>query len=149
QGTEPRTRALLVISDGEDHSDGFRPALASAEAAGITVFAAGVGTPEGANIPVHRSGRLVGYKTDRHGEVVTTRLEDAPLRRLADGSTYVRIDRTGRSLSEITDALARLDRTVLASEAFEAYAEQYQWPLALALLLLAAERLVAFRRKPA
>lgn len=134
---EPRTRALLVVSDGEDHSEGFRSALASAREAGIALFAAGVGTPEGAPIPLRRGGRLVGHKTDRRGEVITTRLVEGSLRRLAEGGAYVRLGHEGGDLGDLSGALARLERSVLAAEALEAHAERFQWPLALALLLLA------------
>ncbi len=146
-GTEQRARALLILSDGENHAGGFRPALASAEEAGIAVFAAGVGETEGAPIPVYRQGRLVGYKTDRAGAMVKTSLHEGSLRDLVEGGAYYRIGRTASDLPEITSALARLDRGTVASESFETYAEQYQWPLALGLLLLVVERFVSIRRR--
>ena len=148
EGDENRARALLVISDGENHAGGFRPDLNSAEELGVTVFAAGVGETEGAPIPVYRRGRLAGYKTDRSGQAVETRLEEAALRDLAEDGSYFRIAQGRSDLPEITDALGRLDRGTFASEQFEDYAEQYQWPLGLALLLLVAERLLAARREP-
>lgn len=147
-GDEQRARALLVISDGENHAGGFGPDLAVADDLGVTVFAAGVGETDGAPIPLYRRGRLAGYKTDRSGQTVETRLEETALREIAAGGSYYRIARGSSDLSEITDALDRLDRGTFAAEQFEAFAEQYQWPLGLALLLLAAERLLAARREP-
>jgi Ca-activated chloride channel family protein len=143
---EPRARALLVLSDGENHEGGFRPTLATLRSAGVTVFAAGVGGTEGAPIPVYRQGRLAGYKTDRAGATVQTALHESSLRDLVAGGAYYRIGRTESDLPQITTALARLDRRTAATETFEAFAEQYQWPLALGLLLLVAERFVAVRR---
>ena len=113
----------------------------------MAVFAAGVGETEGAPIPVYRQGRLAGYKTDRAGATVQTALHEESLRDLVLHGAYYRIGRGTSDLPEITTALARLDRGVVASESFETYAEQYQWPLALGLLLLVAERFVAVRRR--
>lgn len=145
--TDARARVLLLLSDGEDHAGGFRSDLAAAADLGVTVFAAGVGESEGAPIPIYRQGRLAGYKTDRSGQTVRTRLEEGALREIGRGG-YYRIARTSSDLPGITTALGRLDRGVFAAEQFEAFAEQYQWPLALALLLLVAERLLAARRVP-
>ncbi|MEM1043461.1 MAG: VWA domain-containing protein [Bacteroidota bacterium] len=147
EGSEARARALLVISDGENHEGGFRPTLAQIGEDGVAVFAAGVGSAEGGPIPVLRNNRLAGYKTDRSGRTVQSQLNEAALRDLVAGGAYYRIDRSASTLPEITADLARLDRGPVASEAFETFAEQYQWPLAFALLLLAAERLVAVRRR--
>jgi Ca-activated chloride channel homolog len=144
---EPRARVVLVVSDGEDHPDRYGPALRAAEDAGIVLYAAGVGEPEGAPIPVYRDGRVVGYEADRTGAQVLTRLEEGTLRRIARTGAYYGIGRAGGSLDAFPAALARLDRSVLSSEAYAAYAERYQWPLGLALLLLLAERLVAVRRR--
>lgn len=145
-GGEARARALLVISDGENHEGGFRPTLTSLEDQGVAIFAAGVGSAEGAPIPVMRQNRRVGYKTDRSGRTVQSQLNEESLRDLVAGGAYYRIDRTASDLSEITTALGRLDRGSVASEQFETFAEQYQWPLAFALLLLIIERFVGVRR---
>ncbi len=145
-GREGRARALLIVSDGENHAGGFRPALAAFEDEGVAVFAAGVGETDGAPIPVYRQNRLAGYKTDRTGQTVQSRLDEASLRDLVAGGAYYRIGRAGSELPELSDALDRLDRGPVASEAFETYAEQFQWPLAVALLLLVVAHLATVRR---
>ena len=149
EGEAPRARVLLVVSDGEDHADGVGEALDAAEDAGLAIFAAGVGEAEGAPIPVYRGGRLAGYKSDRAGATVSSRLEERALRRLAAAGAYYRIGRDGGDLGAFPDALDRLDRGALGSDQFEAFAEQYQWPLALALVLLAAGLLLELRRPEA
>lgn len=146
---EERTRALLFVSDGENHVARVDALIDEASERGVVVFAAGVGETEGAPIPVYRDGRRIGYKRDRAGEVVATRLEEAGLQALSASGAYFRIARTSSSLPEITTALERLDKTSFGAEEFEEYEEQYQWPLLLGLLLLVAERLVPDRRKEA
>lgn len=147
QAEEGRTQALLFVSDGENHVEDLNTILAEAREANITIFTAGVGETEGTLIPIYRNGRRVDYKKDQRGSVVTTRLQEAGLQALAEDGAYFRIARTSSSLPTITAALDRLDKTEFGQEEFEAYQEQYQWPLGLALLLLVAERLVSDRRR--
>ena len=138
---EPRPRALLVLSDGENHS-GLGAVADELEAEGVALFAAGVGTEGGAPIPTFRRGRRTGYKADDSGQRVTSRLDPNALREIGRAG-YVQIGGAGTGLAPIAERLAQADKTVLATEAFESYAERFQVPLALALLLLIAERLIA------
>lgn len=146
---EKRTRALLFVSDGENHTAGIEEILEQARKENVVIFAAGVGETEGTLIPVYRNGRRVDYKKDREGRVVTTKLEEDALQKLAEGGAYFRIARTSSSLSKLSTALERMDKTTFGEEKFEEYEEEYQWPLTLALLLLAAELFVSDRRKRA
>ncbi len=143
---EARSQALLIVSDGEDHAGRFEGVIEEARAAGITIFAAGVGERTGARIPIYRAGRRVGFKENRRGETVRTRLEEDVLQQLAQDGAYFRIARTSSALGGLPAALGRLEQTRFGTEAFESYDEKFQWPLGLALLLLAAERLVRDRR---
>lgn len=153
QGTngeeEARTRALLFVSDGENHIADIDAMISEARSENIVMFAAGVGETEGAPIPVYRNGQRIDYKKDQQGRVVSTKLEEAALQSFAEDGAYFRIARTSSSLPTIIPALERLERTELGKEEFEEYEEQYQWPLLLGLLLLMAERFVSERRKKA
>lgn len=144
---EPRTRALLFVSDGENHVADVEDILAQARAEGVVIFSAGVGETEGVPIPIYRDGRRIDFKKDASGTVVTTRLEEEALQALAGEGTYFRVARTSSSLSQLTTALERLDRTTYGSEAFEEYEDWFQWPLALGLLLLLVEAAVPDRRR--
>ncbi len=139
----PRSKALLFISDGENHVGEVEAVRQAAREAGIMLFAAGVGTARGAPIPVYRDGRRAGYKRNDRGETVRTRLEAASLRRLAAEGAYFDLTPGGEALTALPDALRRLEPATVAVDEFETYAEQFQWPLALALLLLLAVRFVA------
>jgi Ca-activated chloride channel homolog len=72
---ETRTRALLIVSDGENHIADVDEMVALARREGIVVFAAGVGETAGAPIPIYENGRHVAYQRDSQGNVVHTRLE--------------------------------------------------------------------------
>jgi Ca-activated chloride channel family protein len=144
---DPRSRALLVVSDGENHVGDLSGIQQTAREAGVRLFAAGVGETGGARIPRLDDGRVVGYKRDRSGQVVRTRLEEDALRRLSADGAYFRIARTSSALADLRAALAQMEQTAFDAERFEEYENVYQWPLALALLLLAADPLVRTRRR--
>src|SRR5690606_6037544 len=140
----PRTRAVVVVSDGEDHEGGLEAAAEPLRDDGVALMAVGVGTERGGPIPVFRGGRRIGYRTDRAGNRVVTRREEGVLRQIAGAEGVVRLPEEG--VSALAARLDRLDRTVVGTERYEAYAERYQWPLALAVILLLAERLLALPR---
>lgn len=148
QGSDtPRAHALLIVSDGENHAETIDAVRREAREAGIALFTAGVGETSGTAIPVVENGQRT-FKRDRDGNIVTTRLEEASLRDLADEGAYFRIGRTSSSLPQLVPALERFDRTEYGTEQFEDYEEQYQGPLLLACLLLFVEVLLPDRRHP-
>ena len=141
-----RSRALLLFTDGEDHEGGLDEALRALIDHGISVFAVGVGTTRGAPIPLQDGP---GYKKDRDGKVVTTRLEPAELERLAleTGGRYHKASVGGQEIEEITAVLASLDAREYGSVLRARYEERFQIPLVMALVALLAECLVGERRK--
>ena len=146
--SEDPTRALLFVSDGENHVANVGELAEKARSAGIKLYAAGVGETIGSPIPVSNNGRQVGYKKDSGGNIVHTRLEEEALQTLASNAGYFRIARTSSSLPNLIPTLDRLEKQELAREEYEEYEERFQWPLALALLFLSIERIVSDRRKP-
>ncbi len=150
QEDTPRSRAVLIVSDGENHIEESEDVLRQAREAGVVLLAAGVGETEGAPIPIYNGSRRVGYKEDRSGQTVLTRLEEDALRELVGSDNYFRVGRTTSTLGRVADRIESLERGTLGVEQFEAYEEQYQWPLAAALVLLVLERLIpATRRRKA
>ncbi|MDX1419587.1 MAG: VWA domain-containing protein [Rubricoccaceae bacterium] len=140
----PRPRALVVVSDGEDHEGGLEVAAERLRRDGVALMAVGVGTERGGPIPVLQRGRRAGYKRNAAGERVVTQRALGALRQIAGDEGLVRLpEERPTALATRLDAL---ERTVVGEERFEAYAERFQWPLALALVGLLAERLLALRR---
>ncbi len=144
QAGPPRTRAVLVVSDGEDQEGRLDEAVGVLRDDGVVLLAAGVGTEEGAPIPLFRRGARIGFKTDANGVQVTSRFQEGVLREIAGSDGVVRLG-AGNGIAEISARLDRLDRAVLDAEHYEASAERFQWPLGLALLLLLTERLLALK----
>ena len=147
RGTDVRRpRALLVVSDGEDHEGGLEAAAAELRESGVTVLALGVGTEAGGPVPDVQRGQAGGFKRDREGRTVVSTYRDGALRALAGRSGVVRVPGGRSAAGQINARLARLDRAVVAESRFSASAERFQWPLALGVLLLLAERALARRR---
>ena len=148
EGAQARPRALLVVSDGEDHEGGLGGAADALRDDGVTILALGVGTEAGAPVPEVRRGRRAGTRRDRSGGEVVSRYEPGALRDLAGRADVVRVGRGGAAAAEVNGALDGLDRAVLTQDEVAASAERFQWPLAVGLLLLLAERILALRPAP-
>lgn len=132
-----QSKALLIVSDGENHIADLEDILSTAREAGITLFTAGVGDVEGAPIPLYSAnGRRTGYKRDLEGKIVHSRLEESGLKMLSSDGAYFQVARTSSSLPNLIPALKKLDQITMAEEEFEDYDLKYQWPLALSLLFL-------------
>jgi len=141
-----RSRAMLYISDGENHRGSVDYIRETAQQRNIRLYAAGIGERDGARIPIYENGLQTGFQRDRSGQIVNTRLEEDVLTELAQDGAYFRIARTSSALTDLAASLDRLEQTAFGAEQFEEYEEQFQWPLALALLLLVADALIGVRR---
>jgi Ca-activated chloride channel family protein len=137
EDSEPRYRAVVLLSDGENLQGDPGRAIAALRQAGIRVFTVGVGTSEGSPIPERAANQLVGYHRDESGQVVVTRLEEETLRQVASetGGSYLRLS-GGASVRRLTSELAQLEKREVSSRLFTQLVDRFQWPLALAILVL-------------
>ena len=149
---ERQYRVLIVITDGEDHEGEIDEALTRANESGIRIYAVGIGSPDGVPIPdFDAQGRRRGFKRDADGNVVTTKLEEATLRHIADetGGRYTRVTSRGNELDELAEQIAGMEGREIDAQRLTRYEERYQIFLGLALALLVVELLVPDRRRPA
>jgi Ca-activated chloride channel family protein len=135
-------RAIVLLSDGEDHGDLLEAAIDAARERGIQVEAVGIGTTAGSRIPLP-GGEWVAAEG---GEPVVTRLEPEALETVAEATGGEFATATDESsLARLAGRLSRLDTGGEGSRAEERRADRYRWPLALAVLALAAEAFLAIR----
>ena len=142
-------RAIIVISDGENHEDDAVGAAKEAAKQGIRVCTIGMGLPEGSPIPVYDPrGRTNNYKRDRNGSIIMTHLNEEMLRQIAHAGngTYVRASNAGSGLSDITSVIGGLDKEEMGEAVFSAYESRYMYPLVAGLLCLLAEVILYERR---
>lgn len=136
-GTE-RHRAAVLLSDGEDHGGGIGEAVARLSEAGVVVHVLGVGSPDGAPVPLpDRPGEV---RRRRDGSVVISRLHPEVLDEIAraTGGVYLRALDPARNLRPILAALAKMDTRAHETTGVDTRAERFQWPLGLAAAALLA-----------
>ena len=142
-------RAIIVISDGENHEDDAVGAAREAAKQGIRVCTIGMGLPEGSPIPEYNPrGRTNNYKRDKNGSIIMTHLNEDMLRQIASAGngTYLRASNAGSGLSDITSIIQGLEKEEMGEAVFSAYESRYIYPLAAALLCLLAEVILYERR---
>jgi len=136
---EGGSRVLLLLTDGEDHHSDPVAAAKEAKKVGMKIFAIGIGSIQGEPIPIlDEQGHRTGYKRDKKGEVVLSRLDEATLSQIAQetGGQYFRASDTGDEIDLLSHALENLQQGDQKTRLFNRYENRFQWPLALGLLLL-------------
>ncbi|MGM5469019.1 vWA domain-containing protein [Flavobacteriaceae bacterium LMO-SS05] len=135
---EQTNRVLIIISDGEDHSNVATDAAEEAAAEGIRIFTIGVGDVKGGPIPEKRNGIILNYKKDSEGETVITRLDEETLKNIAKNANgvYINGKNTSNVISEIKDILSKMDKKEFEAKQFADFKDQFQWFLAAAIFLL-------------
>jgi len=141
-------KALLLLSDGEDHEGGAVEAAERAAKAGLRIFTIGIGTAEGDRLRVKDEGGQTGYVQDESGQTVTSRLNEETLRKIAKAGKGEYVLLRGANQIELLyrSRLGLLAKSDLATRLAQQYYEQYQWPLGLAVVLLVLETFLPERR---
>jgi len=145
---EQKYKALVLITDGEDHVGEALEAARQAAEAGVRIFAVGIGTQEGELIPVKKDG-VTEFLRDRDGNIVKTRLDEATLVEMARETNggYVRSQRGRVGLDEIYAQISEMEKRELGSRKLSQFKHRYQWPLAVAVILVILESLMSDRRR--
>lgn len=141
-------RILVIISDGEDHSENAVEAAALAAKEGIKIFTIGVGKTEGAPIPIKRNGIIESYKKDRQGETVITKLNDVILREVAANANgkYISGANTKKVVDEVKETLLAMDKKEFETKQYTEFSHQFQWFLGFGLFFLLIDVLVLERK---
>lgn len=145
-GESNSSKAIIIISDGEDHEDDPVDAARNAAAQGVQVYTIGMGLADGAPIPIYnRYGNRTGFHTDRQGNTVITKLDARTLQQIAaaGNGAYTRANNLRSGLDFMYDQISKLDKSEIDSKVFTDYESRFQIFLALALLVLLVEMLIA------
>lgn len=140
-------KAIVIITDGENHED---DALAAAEAAveeGIIVHTIGMGLPAGSPIPVLRGGQT-DYLKDRDGKVVITKLNEQMLEQIAAAGNgiYVRANNAQVGLNSLFDEINKMEKQEMDVRTYSEYDDQFQYFFAIGLLLILFEFVILERK---
>ena len=145
---EQVNRVLFIISDGEDHEGNVESIADEAAALGIKIYTIGVGSVEGAPIPIKRNGILQYYKRDQDNEQVITRLGEETLQQIAEegNGVYINGNNTKEVVETVTAILNGMDKKTFEAKQFTDFKDQFQWFLAGALFLLVLDVLLLERK---
>ena len=148
---EAHSRAIVIISDGEDHeNDAAVKAAQEAAKQGVRIYTIGMGLPDGAPIPEYNQyGHQTGYRKDGNGNTIITRLDEQMLQKIASAGNgiYVRASNSNVGLSKIYEDISKLDKTEIEAKVFTDYEDQFQWFVGAAIVLLLIEILISSGKK--
>jgi Ca-activated chloride channel family protein len=144
---EGKSKAMIIITDGENHEDD--PVLVSSEAskAGIVIHTIGIGSTEGVPVPVIVNGRR-DYLKDTNGNTVITKLDEDILKKIAisSGGNYVRASNSNIGLDEIFSEIRKMKKQEMESTMFTEYNDQFQIFAVTALFFLLLDFVIMERK---
>ena len=140
-------KSIIIITDGENHEDDAVKMAQEALKNGITVNVLGVGTPEGAPIPI---AGTQSFRKDKDGNVVVTKLNETMCAEIATagGGMYVRVDNSSSAVRALSSELDKLSKSEIESQVYSQYNEQYIAIAWIVLVLLVLECIFLERKNP-
>jgi Ca-activated chloride channel homolog len=143
-GESKRNKAIVIITDGEDHQGNVLEQTEAAVKKGIKIYTIGMGSPDGAPIPIYNGKIQTGYKKDREGTTIISRLDETLLQRMASvgNGIYVRANNSETGLQKIFEEINKIEKTEIESKQFSDYENRFQYFLALCLIFLVLELFV-------
>ncbi|MEM6806558.1 MAG: VWA domain-containing protein [Bacteroidota bacterium] len=141
-------KAILVISDGENHEGDALKAVEEVKEKGIVVHTMGVGTTKGSPIPVYNRNGDKDFKRNREGSVIFTKLNEGMLKEVANKGEgkYFRLQQGLREVDELVSEFNTMEKQEFEERVFADYEDQFQWFLGFAIFLLTLEYFISERR---
>ncbi len=142
------SKAIIVITDGENHEDDAQSAAKNAIAKNVSVHTIGMGAVQGAPIPIYKNGNRVGFRTDNTGNTIITKLDEKMLRDIASAGngSYVRATNANAGLKIIMDEINKMDKKEFGSKSIKDYEDRFQLFLIAALILIVLEYFIPNRK---
>ena len=134
-------KAIIVITDGENHEGGAEDAAKLASEKGMNVYLLGVGSLDGAPIPIDGTN---DYRRDKEGNVVVTKLNEQMAQTIAQAGNgaYIRVDNTNNAQKMLENEVNKLAKADVETEVYTEYNEQFEFVAWIAFLLLVIESLI-------
>ena len=144
-----QNKAIIVITDGENHEDDAIEKAKEAQELGIFVHTIGMGSTEGGPIPIkNRYGSITSYQKDRDGNTIITNLNEGMLKQIAQsgGGSYIRANSTQSGLNALFKEINKMEKKEIGAKVFTDYKDRFQWFIGLAIILLIMETLMKGRK---
>lgn len=145
---EGKNKAIVIITDGENHEDDAIKAAEIAAEKGIAIHTIGMGSAEGSPIPVYKNNVREGFRKDNQGNTVITKLNEQALQEIAAAGNgiYVRASNSDAGLNSVLDEVSKLEKKQFDSKMYSDYEDRFQWFIAAALVLLLIELFLSERK---
>lgn len=137
-----KNKLLIILTDGEDFSSNLASIKKEARQAGLTIFALGIGTPQGAPVPlINDEGKQVGHQLDARGTVVISQLNEGILSALtADvGGVYLKATEDNSDVQKLISYVQRFEKEKFSDKKIAALQERYNYFVGAAFVLFALE----------
>ena len=140
-------KAVIIITDGENHEGGAIEAAKAAAEKGMSVYVMGVGSPSGAPIPGERAN---DFRRDKEGNVIVTKLNEQMCQEIAaaGNGVYIRIDNTNNAQKLLQKEIDKLAKADIETAVYSEYDEQFQVMAWIAFILLLLEMLLMVKKNP-
>ena len=140
-GESKANKAIIIITDGENHEGDVMEQVENAQKKGITLYTIGMGLPDGAPIPVYNGQVQVGFKKDREGNVVVSRLDESLLQQMASAGKgiYVRASNSEVGLKMVLEDINKIQKADLETRQYSDYEDLFQYFIAISLIFLVFE----------
>ena len=144
---EGKNKAIIVITDGEDHEEDAIKAAEEAEKAGVSINTIGIGSDAGVPIPIYNNGVPAGYKKDKEGNTVVTKLNEKLLQSIAGAANgvFVKANNSDVGLDAVLEKIGELEKKQFESKMYTDYEDQFQWFIGASLLCLLIEFIISER----
>lgn len=145
---EGKNKAIVIITDGENHEDDAIKAAEAAAEKGVTIHTIGMGSADGSPIPIYRGTVREGFRKDKDGNTVVTKLNEQALQEIAAAGSgiYVRASNSDAGLNNVITAIDKLEKKQFESKMYSDYEDRFQWFISAALVLLLIETFLTERK---
>jgi len=148
--SERKHKVLILITDGEDTVTDPMKTAEMAEKEGIVIYTVGIGSPQGVPIPMYdEAGRQSSFKKDKEGNVVTSKLDQLTLEKIAlqTNGKYYAATPSEMELDKIYDEINKMEKKELSSRIYSQFEDRYQYFLGAGLLVLLLETFYPERKR--
>ena len=145
---ENHNKAIIIITDGEDHEGQAIEETKQAVDVGISVFTIGMGLPDGSPIPLYNGNKQLGYRKDKNGNTVVTKLNESILQQIASegNGIYVRANNTSAGLRTIFQKINKIEKKEYENRIFSDFESRFQYFIGITIILLIIELLIVERK---
>jgi Ca-activated chloride channel family protein len=139
---------MILMTDGENHEDDAVAAATRAKDKDVFIHVIGMGSEQGAPVPIYKDGKPAGFHTDSVGKPVISKLDESMGKEIAQAGSgvYVRANNGSSGLNIVMDQIGKMQKKLYDSKTFKDFEDRFQIFIGIALLLLIAEFFISNRK---